>query len=429
MDPSEHERARRRDAHLSGSTKGGSRGRADIAASWRRVSAAGVDPGGRPRVAPLDESEVQRRRGRDGLDRITAELTPHLQSVVDSGHLIVVADADGHVLWRLGRPGVRGLADELGFVAGSEWTEGNVGTNAIGTALVLGEPVHIQGAEHFVEAHARWGCSAAPLRDPWTGRVVGVVDISGPRTAMHPSLLATASMAARLASMELLERHRRALEDLRTGSGHLLTRVSGPAAVVDRTGHVAATSGLLTQRQVCLPDGMQPGVAHLPGVGEVIVEPLPGGWLLRGSSAEGPLGTRAVLDFTGEPRIQVIAESGPWTRRLTPRHAELLLALVGAGDVGLSAAALAEEVFADPSRVITVRAELSRLRRVVGGLLLTRPYRVAPTVDVEIRWPAAGGQLLPGASAPVVVRARAALAPSGEGRPAGGLRPRRRGRA
>lgn len=415
MDPNERESARRREAHLSGSTKEGPHGRADVVASWRRVSAAGVDPGGRPQIAPLDEGEVQRRRARDGLDRIITALTPHLQPVVDSGHLVVVADADGHVLWRLGRPGVRGLADDLGFVPGSEWTEGNVGTNAIGTALVLGEPVHIQGAEHFVETHARWGCSAAPLRDPWTERMVGVVDISGPRTAMHPSLLATASMAARLASMELLERHRRSLDELHAGSGHVLTRISGPAAVVDRSGHVAATSGLLTQRQVGLPDGLQPGAARLQGIGDVIVEPLPGGWLLRGTSAESPLGTRAVVDVTGEPHIQVIAESGPWTRRLTPRHAELLLALVEAGDAGLTASALAQEIFADPSRVVTVRAEVSRLRRVLGGLLLTRPYRFAPAVDVEIRWPATGGQLLSGASAPVVVRARAALAASVQG--------------
>lgn len=408
MDPSERERARQRDADLGARSKGDPPGRADVIASWRRVSAAGVDPGGRPRIAPLDEAEVQRRRTHHGLDRITSELTPYLQSVVDGGHLVVVTDADGHVLWRMGRPGVRRFADDLGFVPGSEWTEGNVGTNAIGTALVLGEPVHIQGSEHFVESHARWGCSAAPLRDPWTDEVVGVVDISGPRTAMHPSVLATAAMASRLASMELLERHRRSLEELRTGSGHVLTRVSSPAAVVDRAGHVAATSGLLTQRRVALPDDLQPGVVHLHGIGDVTVEPLPGGWLLRGPT-ESPLGTRAVLDLDGEPHIQVVAESGPWTRRLTPRHAELLLAIIGAGDGGLGAAALADEVFADPARVVTVRAELSRLRRIRGGLLLTRPYRIAPSVSVEVRLPTTGAALLPGASAPVVVRARERL--------------------
>ena len=78
------------------------------------------------------------------------------------------------------QPRVRRLADRLGFVGGSAWTEANVGTNAIGTALVLGEAVQIHGAEHFVESHTIWGCAAAPLVDPWTGTTIGVVDVSGP---------------------------------------------------------------------------------------------------------------------------------------------------------------------------------------------------------------------------------------------------------
>ena len=92
---------------------------------------------------------------------------------------------------RSARSGVRRLADRLGFVRGSAWTEANVGTNAIGTALVLGEAVHIQGPEHYVESHTLWGCAAAPLLDPWTGATLGVVDVSGPaRRALHPAELA-----------------------------------------------------------------------------------------------------------------------------------------------------------------------------------------------------------------------------------------------
>lgn len=409
MDTSERTRQSNREAHLSGSTKGGPPGRSDVVASWRRVSAAGVDPSGGPEIAPLEESEMQRRRRVGDLDQFARQLESSLQPVVDNGHLVVIAGADGRVLWRFGRSGVRRLADDLGFVAGSAWTEGNVGTNAIGTALVLGSPVHIHGAEHYVESHARWGCAAAPLRDPRSDHIVGVVDISGPRTAMHPSLGTTVTMAARLATMELLEAHRRSLETLRSGSAHVLARITGPAAVVDRFGHVAATSGLVAHERLSLPHDLQPGVVHLPGLGEVVVEPLPGGWLLR-PSGERPPAVGAVLDLTSEPGITVLTESGPWSRRLTPRHAELLLALVLAGDGGLSAATLAEEVFADPGRVATVRSELFRLRRALGGLVLARPYRLAPSLTVEVRWPGDPHTLLPGASAPVVIRARACLA-------------------
>lgn len=408
MDSTERSRHRHREAHLAGSTSGGPHGRADVLASWRRVSAAGVDPSGGPEIAPLPETEVHRRRGTGRLEELVPLLESALRPVVDSGQLVVVGDDEGRVLWRLGRPSARRLADELGFVAGSAWTEGNVGTNAIGTALVLGEPVHIHGAEHFVESHSRWGCAAAPLHDPWTGRLLGVVDISGPRTSMHPSLLSTVALAARVASLELLEQHHRSLEDLRAGSAHVLNRITGPAAVVDLAGHVAASSGLVPGGAVALPDDLQPGAVHLPALGDVVVEPLAGGWLLRPSAGRATA-TRATLDLTGEPALEVVAESGPWSRRLTPRHAELLLALVRAGGDGLSAAALSEAVFADPTRVVTIRAEMSRLRKALGGLLLARPYRLSGSVDIVTRWPADATLLLPGSSAPIVHRTRSWL--------------------
>ncbi|WP_278255644.1 hypothetical protein [Nocardioides convexus] len=56
-------------------------------------------------------------------------------------YLVVITDADGVVLWRSGSPRVRRQADGLGFAEGALWTEGAVGTNAIGTALEEGAPV------------------------------------------------------------------------------------------------------------------------------------------------------------------------------------------------------------------------------------------------------------------------------------------------
>ena len=33
---------------------------------------------------------------------------------------------------------------------------------------------------------------------------------------------------------------------------------------------------------------------------------------------------------------------------------------------------------------MTIRAEVSRLRKAIGGLVLTRPYRLAPEVEVVL---------------------------------------------
>ena len=94
------------------------------------------------------------------------------------------------------------------------------------------------------------------------------------------------------------------------------------------------------------------------------------------------------------------------SRRLSPRHAEILLALGQAGPTGLTAGELARELFDDPTRTVTVRAELSRLRRLAGTLLLSNPYRFSPGVHVTTELPADPAAVLPGSSAPVVRRLR-----------------------
>jgi len=99
---------------------------------------------------------------------------------------MVVVAADGRVLWRDGSSRVRRKADGLGFVEGARWDEDTVGTNAIGTAIVARRPVQVYSAEHFVRTHHPWTCAAAPLHDPRNGRLLGVIDVSGPASTVWP---------------------------------------------------------------------------------------------------------------------------------------------------------------------------------------------------------------------------------------------------
>jgi hypothetical protein len=395
-----------REAVLTGRPATSNVPRPTIAASWRRVSAVGLDPGSGADVPPLNQAELARRRAASGLAEFVPQLTASLQAVIDAGQLVVVADADGWVLWRAGGSGVRRLADDLGFVGGSAWTEGNVGTNAIGTALVLGEGVHVQGPEHFVESHTRWGCAATPLTDPWSGRTLGVLDVSGPSRGMHPAELALVEAVARLTSLEIVTRRRTELDGLRARSAPILARISGDALAVDAYGHLAAAVGGRAPARVSLPDDLSAGEVWLPTLGRATAEPLAGGWLLRLDRDDVPAATRAELDLTGPPCLRVESPSGGWSRRLSPRHAEILLALCDAGPTGLTAGELARDLFDDPSRTVTVRAEMSRLRRMAGSLLLSHPYRFSPGVQVRAELPADPSAVLPGSSAPVVRRLR-----------------------
>jgi hypothetical protein len=73
---------------------------------------------------------------------------------------------------------------------------------------------------------------------------------------------------------------------------------------------------------------------------------------------------------------------------------------------GRTAAELADDLFADASRVVTLRAEMSRLRRVVGAPLRHQPYRIDAAVARELLLPDDRDRVLPGSSAPVLDRLR-----------------------
>lgn len=373
--------------------------RPEISASWRRVRAGGLAPGAEPAVAPLSEVEVESRRTASALAPMMPSIISSLEPVIDDGLLLVLTDRDARVLWQRGRAGVRRLADHLGFVSGSAWTEANVGTNAIGTCLVVGEPVHIRGPEHYVESHMRWSCAAAPVLDPWTGETLGAIDISGPARSVQRSVLALVGVTARLAGAEVRTEHARALERLRSHAAPVVARVGGRALAVDPAGHIAAVTGFSAPERLILPADISAESTWLPALGAVTVEPLPGGWLVRLGSETAPP-TDLVLDLRERPVLRVRTPSHAWEHRPSPRHAEILLALIGS-PAGRTAAQLADDLFADPTRVVTVRAEMSRLRRTLGSVLEARPYRIATAVRASVLLPP-DGPAIPGSSAPVV---------------------------
>lgn len=380
--------------------------RPEVAASWRRVRHLGLERDGPADVQHLPQEEVEERRTRHPFASCLDQFAELFRPVVDCGHLVVLSDAEGRILWQYGRSGVRRCADGLGFVGGADWTEACVGTNAIGTALQLRRPVTIRGDEHFVSAQTSWDCTAVPVSDPDTGEVLGVLDISAHspgRTGIHPAETSLVQTAARMVTMEIAQARSRRLEKLRAQAGPLLARVGGRAVVTDQEGRVAAAVGMPVPASLPLPAAMAQGPVHIPGHGRAALELVPGGWLIRlesgrEDSPSTPAGLE--LDLRGAPRLCVVDGDVPWEHDLTPRHAEFLLALAQAGSAGCTAEELSRAVFEETSSLVTVRAELSRMRRVLGPLLLTRPYRLA--APCEIRLPADREAALPRSAAPVV---------------------------
>ncbi|MBK1784913.1 GAF domain-containing protein [Prauserella sp. ASG 168] len=391
------------EAALSG-TSPPAQPRAVIGASWQRMRRLGLDPDHGRDGSPLSAAELEARRRASRLAEALPILRGGLMSVAEeAAHIMVVVDADACVLWRDGSNPVRHRADRLGFTEGVSWDERHVGTNAIGTALIARRPMQVYSAEHYVRSHHAWTCAAAPLHDPRDGSLLGVVDLSGPAATVHATTLALVDTVARLAESQLRNAHLAELERLRAAALPVLAKVGERALVTDEHGWVAAVSGVEPLDRVALPRGCAPGEVWLPALGGCRVEPVPGGWLVRlsGDSVQEP--TRAVLDVRS-PRnctLTVTAHSGTWSYPLSPRHAEMLFVLATHRD-GRSAAGLALDLFGDAERTVTVRAEMSRLRRRLGAILAPRPYRFADDIEVVLERPEAPELVLPHSTAPAL---------------------------
>jgi hypothetical protein len=378
-----------------------------IGQSWERMLRRGVDPDRDFRSGLLSREEVQRRRESSRLRHVLPVLREGLLSVADvAQHVMVVADEEGRVLWREGSPRVLRKADRLGFEVGADWREEVVGTNGVGTPAVTRRPVQVFASEHFVRSHATWTCAGAPLTDPRDGRLIGVVDVSGPLETVHPATLAWVDSVAKLAEARLREMHVRSLERLRAVAAPVLARIDGRALVVDRDGWTAAVTGMPYTERLALPTPVSAGMRWLPALGRCSLEPLAGGWLVRAADEPVARGaTRIVLDLRRPRRrlVEVSGGAGSWTRELSPRHAELLY-LLAVHRAGRSAAGLAQDVFGDPARTVTVRAEMSRIRRYLGGLLEHRPYRFAEDAEVDVLLPDDPRDLLPHSTAAALGR-------------------------
>ncbi|WP_249138539.1 GAF domain-containing protein [Phycicoccus avicenniae] len=352
-----------------------------VSRSWSRVLGFGLDPTHANARDPLPRAEVERRRQASPLALVVDEVRSVLTSVADASRfIVVVTDADGIILWREGSAGVLRTADRLGFCEGATWTEDHVGTNAIGTALAEQAPVQLFSAEHFEEGQHPWYCTASPVHDPRTGALLGVVDVSGPALTLHPALVALVGTAARLAEAALWRHHEQALRRVRRSAEHVLATTSGPLLLVDDDGWVAHHCGVLVRDRVAAPRADRP--VSVPGLGLCLPERVGEGWLVRPGASGSSLRAR-LHEVAGDTVLDVTGSDGAsWRVTLTPRHATVLRALAAATPHGRTAADLSRDLFGDDEHRVTVRAEVSRLRRVVGALVATAPYRLADGVTL-----------------------------------------------
>lgn len=303
---------------LSGVTPPSDAVRSVVRDSWLRSVDKGVDPGDvspdhNPRPAMSDDEFAQYRAAHPITTVRPLVQSLMLDDIADTGVVVALTDQVGRLLWVEGANDARDRASHINFVEGSVWSEDVVGTSAPGLALAVDRGVQVIGPEHFGAAVQEWSCAAAPVHDPLTGHVLGVIDVTGGREVAAPFALAA---------------------------------VRSVVAAVERELH---------SRAVDLGD---------PSV------------FAGGSSASGP--QLAVLG--GTYRWQ----RGGEVKTLSRRHAEILL-LLQAYPEGLNTEQLAMLLAEEAIDPVTVRAEISRLRRDLGNdVVQSRPYRLTVELASDV---------------------------------------------
>ena len=189
-----------RTAHEAFLTSGGMapRGvRAVVAESWRRSLSSGIDTDvGLPPVDLVDDELDSYRRAHPLARAMPLIRRLLVQDATDAGLIVAVTDATGRLMWVEGDGRVRSRAEAMHFTEGASWDERHAGTNAPGIAIALDHPVQVFAGEHFSRAVQPWSCSAAPIHDPQSGELLGVIDVTGGDMVASPSTLTLVRTAA-----------------------------------------------------------------------------------------------------------------------------------------------------------------------------------------------------------------------------------------
>lgn len=380
--------------------------RSVISDSWRRSIDAGVDPE-RPAPRMLDAKRTSERLAGHPIAPVLPRIRALLgQAMDESGCFVAFSDADGVLLWSEGPSRALRTAVSPRFLPGFLCREDSVGTNAIGTALVLDRPVQIFSAEHFNRLLHGWTCAASPVHHPLSGEVLGAIDLSGEfRTAhVHGVALVAAVAAAvegwlatslRLADQRLIDRYRQRCGAQRRPFSAVVT-ASGRLVHADPPGWIGG----------CVE--MTNGATEWPQSDGTVIcsERLEGGYLIWRAGRSRPRGARVTVAVANRARVLVTKDE--FSVELNLRHSEIVV-LLSTHPAGMTVRDLALALYGTDAPRATVRAEIARLRRSIGeDVVLSRPYRLHQRVRTDLRRGDAR-LLLPDSSAPGIVRARRGL--------------------
>lgn len=144
-----------------------------ISASWQRSHSANISEN--LNSAPINSKFTVSKHLQRALQQCQSELEDIAQQ---SSMVVAVGDLGSTIIWSAARGSMQRAAEKVHFVEGGQWREDVVGTNALALSLTTQRSSCVFSNEHFMACIQDWVCYAAPIFDPISKQMLGVVDLS-----------------------------------------------------------------------------------------------------------------------------------------------------------------------------------------------------------------------------------------------------------
>ncbi|MCU4304765.1 transcriptional regulator [Acinetobacter ursingii] len=178
-----------------------------IASSWQRSVSAAI-PKERSAAPLLSLAQKQP----SALDIALQYCGNDLKHVAEQSSMVIaVGDVGSTIIWTAASQQMRSAAERVHFVEGGQWGEEMVGTNALALSIKTRQSSCVFSNEHYMHSVQDWVCYAAPIIDPHSRQLLGVIDLSTTWTNHNSLGILAAERCASIIQTALQEQQRQQL--------------------------------------------------------------------------------------------------------------------------------------------------------------------------------------------------------------------------
>jgi hypothetical protein len=145
-----------------------------IHSSWQRSRTAEI-PQGRSAAPMLPVA----RQAPNALQQALTHCAEDLKHIAQQSSMVVaIGDVGSTIIWTASSQQMQRAAESVHFMEGGQWKEELVGTNALALSLKTQQSSCVFSNEHYMASIHDWVCYAAPIIDPYSKQILGVIDLS-----------------------------------------------------------------------------------------------------------------------------------------------------------------------------------------------------------------------------------------------------------